>query len=74
MLFLYKVYQRSQMDTGGLAHGEEPNVGIKRMRNDNYARIHKLVPIERVEKEIKIKKNKPSFPVIKRLQFPLILS
>ena len=118
---LDKIYQRSQMDTGGLAYKlalklnakvmittninvedklcngqigvvryikydrneniqkiylqmEEPEVGIKMMQTDNYARIHKLVPIERVEKEIKIKKNKPSSPIIKRLQFPLILS
>ena len=118
---LNRVYERSQMDTGGLAYNmfikmnskvmlttninvedklcngqigvirhikydstnrpnkiylqmEDEGVGIRTMQTDSYARNNNLVPIERVEKEIKIKKNRPSSPLIKRLQFPLILS
>ena len=119
---LNQVYERSQMDTGGLAHKltiklkakvmitaninigdklcngqigtiehikhdhegnittvylkmEEENVGLKTMDSDTFGRVHKLVPINRVEKEIRIRKNgNASSPSIRRLQFPLMLS
>ena len=118
---LNKIYERNQMETGGLAYKliiklnaqvmlttnidvedklcngqigkirhlaydsrgdikkiylemEGDDVGLKAMNSDKYNRAHKLVPIERVEKEIKIKKNRSSSPSIKRLQFPLVLS
>ena len=118
---LNRVYERSQMDTGGLAYKmdiklnakvmlttninvedklcngqigvirhikydsantpqkiylqmEDKGIGIKTMQTDSFARNNNLVPIERVEKEIKIKKNRPFSPAIKMLQFPLILS
>ena len=118
---LNRIYERSQMDTGGLAYNmvikmnakvmlttnvnvedklcngqigvirhikydrsnrphkiylrmEDEVIGIRTMQTDSYARSNNLVPIERVEKEIKIKKNRPSSPSIKRLQLPLVLS
>ena len=117
---LEKVYERNQMDTGGLAHKLEiklkckvmltanidvddklcngqigmvehfkfdsneniiviylrmdEDVGLKAINSDNFGRQQNLVKVERIEKEIKLKKNSPSSPTIKRLQFPLILS
>lgn len=117
---LETVYQRSQMDTGGLAHkttiklkskvmlttnidvedklcnGQlgridhlkfdtkgnvvaiylkmEDEVGTKTINSDTFGRQHNLVPVKRIEKEIKIKKNSLSSPSIKRFQFPLMLS
>ena len=53
---------------------EDDKAGLNTMASDSYATQHKVVPIERVEKEIKIKRNCPSSPSLKRLQFPLILS
>ena len=116
-----KIYQKSQMETGGLAYKlkfkvhakvmitanidvedkicngqigmiehikyddigrikkiylkmEDTNIGIKMMNSDNYGRLHSLVPIEMIEKEFQINKNRASSPSIKRLQFPLVLS
>ena len=44
------------------------------MQNDRYGRQYNLVPIGRVEANIKINANKDSSPTIKRTQFPLILA
>lgn len=112
---LEKVYQRSQMDTGGLAHkfalklkskvmltaninvedklcnGQigtiehlkldqdrnistiylkmEDEVGLKTISSDTFGRLHNLVPVKRIEKEIRIKKNCLSSPSIKDFNF-----
>ena len=52
----------------------DSDVGLKAMTSENYGRVHRLVPIEIVEKDIKIKKNKSSSPCIKRSKFPLVLA
>jgi len=44
------------------------------MRTDAYAMQENVVPIDKVEKEIKFNKYSPSSPTMKRLQFPLMLS
>ena len=118
---LNKFYQRSQMDTNGLAHKltiklnakvmitvnidvedklcngqigiirhikfdnggnvqkiylemEDHEVGFKAINSDHYGRENGLIPIKIDDKDIKIKKNRQSSPVIKRFQFPLMLS
>ena len=53
---------------------DDSNVGLNAQSNDKYAHKHNYVPIERVEANIKIRPNKDSSPVIKRTQFPLMLS
>ena len=53
---------------------EDSEVGLKAMNSDNYGRVNRLIPIKKDEKDIRIKKNRPSSPVIKRFQFPLMLS
>ena len=49
-------------------------VSLKAMQNDRYGRQHNLVPIGRVEANIKVNGNKDSSPTIKRTQFPLMLA
>ena len=41
---------------------------------DQYGKVHRFVPVERIEAKIKLRENKNSSPVIKRTQFPLMLS
>ncbi|XP_057316850.1 uncharacterized protein LOC130657876 [Hydractinia symbiolongicarpus] len=53
---------------------EDIYTGLKAMRTDPYAIQENVVPINRVEKEIKFNKHNPSSPSMKRLQFPLMLS
>jgi len=53
---------------------EDISTGLKAMRTDAYAMQENVVPIEKVEKEIKFNKYSPSSPSMKRLQFPLMLS
>ena len=53
---------------------EDSNAGLNAMRADRFAIHHNVVPIEKVEKEIKFNKNSPSSPVMKRIQFPLMLA
>ena len=53
---------------------EDPEVGLKAMNSDNFGRTNGLIPIKINDQNIKIKKNRPSSPVIKRFQFPLMLS
>ena len=43
------------------------------MNTDNFARQHLWVPIEKTTVDIRIKSNKISSPVTKRIQFPLML-
>ena len=118
---LQKIYERSQMSTGGLARKliikkgarvmvtanidtddklcngsmgtiqhlkfdresnlktiylkmDRDDAGLKTMNKDNFGRIQRLVPIKRVDADIKIRENSPSSPKIKRHQFPLMLS
>ena len=49
-------------------------VGKKQINSDNYAKQHNCVPIERFATDIEICKSKPSSPVIKRTQFPLMIA
>ena len=44
------------------------------MNNDNFARQHLWVPIEKTTVDIRVKSNKSSSPVIKGTQFPLMLA
>ena len=53
---------------------DDETVGRKQMNSDNFAKQHKCVPIKRHAVDIKICKSKPSSPVIKRAQFPLMLA
>ena len=53
---------------------EDPEVGLKAMNSDNFGRTNGLIPIKINDQNIKIKKNRPSSPVIKKFQFPLMLS
>ena len=53
---------------------EDNKAGMRLICSDIYGRQNNVVPIQRVEKDIKINKNSPSSPVVKRLQFPLMLS
>ena len=53
---------------------DDSRVGLKAMQNDRYGRQCNLVPIGRVEANIKINANKDSSPTIKRTQFPLMLA
>ena len=53
---------------------EDPEVGLKAMHADNYGHTNELIPIKINDQDIKIKKNRASSPVIKRFQFPLMLS
>ena len=53
---------------------EDQSAGLKKMRTDNFAMRENLVPLERVEKEIKFNRHSVSSPSMKRIQFPLMLS
>ena len=53
---------------------EKDNFGLKAMNADHFGRCNGLVPISRIEKDIKISEKRVSSPVIKRFQFPLMLS
>ena len=53
---------------------DDETAGLSAMNSDAYAFRHKVVPVERVEKEIKLKKKRTCTLSIKRLQFPLMLS
>ena len=52
----------------------DPMAGLRKKSTDPYGRIHGVVPIERSETDIHVKKNITSSPAIKRTQFPLKLS
>jgi len=53
---------------------EDASTGLKAMKTDSYAIQENVVPIDKVEKEIKFNKYSPSSPSMKLLQFPLMLS
>ena len=53
---------------------DNDNVGINKMQSDRLAQQLNAVPIERVTTEIRTNEKKLSYPVIKRTQFPLMLS
>ena len=53
---------------------DDETAGLRAMNSDTYAYQNKVVPVERVEKEIKLRKRRKSALSIKRLQFPLMLS
>lgn len=42
--------------------------------NNQYAKEHKVVPIEPILAKIKVRPNKPSSPEIQRIQFPITLA
>ena len=53
---------------------DDSKAGIDALNKDNYGKRNGLVPIETICVSIKLKTNKPSSPVIKRTQFPLMLA
>ena len=53
---------------------DDESVGLKKINSNNFARLNKSVPNERVETKIKIRTTKSSSPEIKRTQFPLMLA
>ena len=53
---------------------DDPKAGIEATNKDSYGKRNGLVPIEKYCASIKVKSNKPSSPVIKRTQFPLMLA
>ena len=53
---------------------DDVNAGTKKMTHDHYAHQNSVVPIEQVEGQIRVNPGKVSSPVIKRIQFPLILA
>ena len=53
---------------------DDESAGLKKINSDNFARLNKCVPIERVETKIKIRTTKSSSQEIKRTQFPLMLA
>ena len=53
---------------------DDPKVGLKAMNSNTFERTNGLIPIKINGQNIKIKKKRPSSPVIKKFQFPLMLS
>ena len=53
---------------------DDAHAGLKAMQTDHFARQNVWVPIEKAEAIISIKVNSNSSPIIKRTQFPLMLS
>ena len=53
---------------------DDCKAGLKKMNNDNFARQHLWVPVEKAIVDIMMKSNKNSSPVSKRTQFPLMLA
>ena len=53
---------------------DDTEAGRKKIDTDHFARQNVWVPIEKAETSIAVKVNKVSSPVIKRTQFPLMLS
>ena len=53
---------------------DDESAGLQAIRSDTYVSQHNLVPIRRIEREIKINGKSACSPTIKRLQFPIILS
>ena len=54
-----------------LAFDDKP-AGLKLM--DQYGKVHRFVPVERIEVKIKLRANKNSSPVTTRTPFPIMLS
>ena len=53
---------------------DDNKAGEKRLRTDHFAYSTGSVPIERCEAHIKLIQNKVNSPVVKRVQFPLMLA
>ena len=53
---------------------DNENVGMNKMKSDRCAKDLNAVPIERVTTDIRTNEKKLSSPIIKRTQFPLMLS
>ena len=53
---------------------DDERIGKKQMDSDRFAKQQKCIPIERYSTDIRICKNKVSSPVIKRTQFPLMMT
>ena len=53
---------------------DDSKAGIDSSNKDNYGKRNSLVPVEKICVNIKLKTSKPSLPVIKRTQFPLMLA
>ena len=53
---------------------DDSNAGLKKRNSDALARKKLWIPVEKAEASIILRANKESSPVIKRTQFPLMLS
>ena len=53
---------------------DDAQAGLKKIDTDPFGKQHQWVPIEKAEASIMIRGNKDSSPVIKRIQFPLMLA
>ena len=69
-----RIIQSSNIVTKIYVKFDDDEAGLKKINADHFARQNNWVPIETVEASIAIKVNKDSSPIIKRTQFPLMLS
>ena len=53
---------------------DDSNAGLKKRNSDALARQNLCIPVEKAEASTRLRANKESSPVIKRTQFPLMLS
>ena len=53
---------------------DDSKAGLKKINKDAFAKKHCWVPIEKTEVDIRMKLTKTLSPVIKRIQFPLMLA
>ena len=53
---------------------DDSNAGLKKRNSDALGRHNLCIPVEKAEASIRLRANKESSPVIKRTQFPLMLS
>ncbi|XP_057310034.1 uncharacterized protein LOC130648031 [Hydractinia symbiolongicarpus] len=55
-------------------HLDDSNAGLTAMSKDNFGRANAWVPIERSSADIRLRVTKATSPIIRRTQFPLMLS
>ena len=53
---------------------DDPNAGLKKMASENFAHQRGIVPIHQIEVELRPKFSRDTTPVIRRIQFPLMLA
>ena len=66
-------YQNERVDTIYVKF-ENPNIGANMKLGDSLSTRYDAVPIQRITAEIKTHSKKEAAPVIKRTQFPIVLS